>query len=109
MTLLVLEGRMYMLTSRNSPKIEQIVRDPVCQIYTDLSSGENSGFVRMSCRAVIVEDQPERDRLFSTVASAGSFWESSADPDFCLLRLDPFAGDLIAPGEMWKRKISMVT
>lgn len=107
MTLQVLDGRFYMLTFPDSPKVDHIGRNPRCQIYADLSHGEDQGFIRLSCTPAIVSDPVLRAALFDKAPYAQNFWKSSDDPCFCLLGFTPVGGDVLKPGEMYKSAISM--
>ncbi len=107
MTLQVLDGRFYMLTFQGSPKVDHIGRNPRCQIYADLKHGEDQGFIRLSCTPGIVSDPEVKAVLFSKARYARNFWESADDPRFCLLGFTPMGGDVLKPGEPYKRAISM--
>jgi general stress protein 26 len=105
MTILLHGGAAYMLTFSGSPKVAQIVRSPACQVYADLADGDDSGFVRLSCRAEIVSDGSIRSALFESAPYAKTFWKSPEDESFCLLRLVPTGGDVMKAGEMYSTPV----
>ncbi|MDM7993941.1 MAG: pyridoxamine 5'-phosphate oxidase family protein [Candidatus Fermentibacter sp.] len=107
MTLQVREGRIFMLTFPDSPKVDHVRRNPRCQIYADLAEGENQGFVRLSCTPEVIADPSLRKAVFTQAPYARTFWESSDDPRFCLLGFSPVGGDVLKPGEMYTRTITM--
>lgn len=107
MTLQVRDGRIYMLTFPDSPKVDHVRRNPRCQIYADLTEGDNQGFVRLSCTPEVIGDQAVRESVFSRAPYARTFWESPDDPRFCLLGFTPLGGDVLKPGEMYTNPIAM--
>lgn len=107
MTLQVREGRIFMLTFADSPKVDHVRRNPRCQIYADLAGGENPGFLRLSCTPEIIGDPALRAAVFSQAPYARTFWESPEDPRLCLLGFTPVGGDVLKPGEMYTSTISI--
>jgi general stress protein 26 len=107
MTILRLEGGFYTLTFCDSRKVSQIRANPRCQMFLGLADGENSGFVRADCTAVEVVDRNLKERLYEAASYAHQFWSSAADPNYCLLRLDIDAVDLMRPGDMYTAPIEM--
>lgn len=107
MTLQVREGRIYMLTFPDSPKVEHVRRNPRCQIYADLVHGDSRGFVRLSCTPEIIGDPSVKEALFAQAPYARNFWESADDPRYCLLGFTPLGGDVLKPGDMYTSAISV--
>jgi|GEM_PF-1085473 general stress protein 26 len=107
MTILRHEGSFYTLTSSGSPKISQIRLDPRCQLFTILSEGGNSGFIRMDVHALEIQDPVMKRVLYGLAPYAPQYWSGPDDPGFCLLRLDPSGMDVMMPGDECCRRVDL--
>ena len=88
---------LYFFVSRKSEVAEQIDQDIHVNVtYTDPSKDR---YVSVSGEALIVEDQPKKNDLFSTVAKAW-FPGGAKDPDLALLKVN------ISHAEYWDVKES---
>lgn len=105
MTLMKVDGGLYMLTDAESPKVRQLRDNPRCLVHRDLSDGENNGYITLECLAEVATDPGERRRLYEAARYASNFWSSPEDPKYGLLRLTPTGGRVMIPGEMYAAKI----
>lgn len=99
MTLMKVDGGLFMLTEAGSPKLEQLHANPRCLVYRGLSDGRNSGFITLDCTAAEETSPAETRRLYDRSGYASTYWSSPEDPKFCLLRLIPYGGRVMMPGE----------
>jgi general stress protein 26 len=99
MTLVKVDGELFMLTEAGSPKILQLRANPRCLVYRSLSSGEYSGFISLDCTAAEDPDPAVRRRLYERAKYASSYWSSPDDPKLCILRFSPDGGRIMLPGE----------
>lgn len=99
MTLMRVDGELFMLTEAGSPKLAQLRANPHCLVYRGLSDGTNNGFVTLDCTASEEPDPAARRRLFERSGYASTYWSSPDDPKFRLLRLVPDGGRVMMPGE----------
>lgn len=99
MTLMKVDGELFMLTEAGSPKIHQIGENPRCLVYRQLSDGKYNGFINLDCTAAEEPDPGSRKRLYERAAYASSYWSSPEDPKLCILRLSPSGGRIMLPGE----------
>ncbi len=105
MTLMKVDGELFMLTQTGTPKIAQLRENPCCLVYRALSDGRGNGFVSLDCTAEEEPDPAERSRLYGRASYASTYWKSPADPAFCLLRLVPDGGRVMKPGEDFAAKV----
>ena len=88
---------LYFFVSRKSELAEHIEQDIHVNVtYTDASKDR---YVSVSGEALIVEDQPKKDDLFSTMSKAW-FPGGAKDPDLALLKVN------ISHAEYWDVKES---
>ena len=99
MTLMKVDGELFMLTQAGTPKIAQLRANPRCLVYRGLSDGRFNGFIHLDCTAAEETSPAERKRLFGRAPYAPTYWKSPEDPTFCLLRLVPEGGRVMMPGE----------
>lgn len=99
MTLMKLDGELFMLTEAGSPKLAELRANPRCLVYRGFSDGTNNGFITLDCTAAEETSPAERRRLFERSGYAATYWLSPGDPKLCLLRLFPDSGRVMMPGE----------
>lgn len=99
MTLMKVDGELFMLTEAGSPKLAQLHANPRCLVYRGLSDGTNNGFITLDCIAAEEPSPAEKRRLYERSGYASAYWSSSEDPKLCLLRLMPDGGRVMMPGE----------
>jgi len=105
MTLKKLDGELYMLTEAGSPKVVQLLANPRCLVYRNLSDGDHSGFVSLDCLAEEASDPALRKRMYEAARYASSYWSSPEDPKLCILKLTPTGGRILKPGEEYTSAI----
>jgi len=105
MTLVKVDGELFMLTQAGTPKIGQLRANPRCVVYHGLSDGRFNGFISLDCTAAEEPDPGERSRLYGRAPYAPTYWKSPDDPSFCLLRLVPDGGRVMLPGEDFAAKV----
>jgi len=105
MTLMKVDGELFMLTQTGTPKIAQLRANPRCVVHRALSDDRGNGFISLDCTAAEEPDPAERRRLYTRAAYAPTYWKSPEDPTFCLLRLVPDGGRVMKPGEDFAAKV----
>ncbi|MDM7992198.1 MAG: pyridoxamine 5'-phosphate oxidase family protein [Candidatus Fermentibacter sp.] len=99
MTLMKVDGGLFMLTEAGSPKLAELRANPRCLVYRGLADGRGNGFITLDCAAAEETSPSERKRLYARSGYASTYWTSPGDPKFCLLRLVPDGARMMMPGE----------
>ena len=99
MTVMHWRGGLYFATDEASDKVRQIEANPNVEFLLPLREGENTGYVRVQCKASRVTDIHMVEELFNAYAFIGKLWEGPGDPDLRIVRLAPSSLDYLRPGD----------
>jgi general stress protein 26 len=101
-TLVNLDAGFYIITGarggRDASKLRQIKANPRVEYYLTLEE-EKRGFIRGEATASVIRDPATRERLFSEIEWAKSYFEGPEDPDYVLLGIHPRAYSYRRPGD----------
>jgi general stress protein 26 len=102
-TLVNLDTEFYVITGarggRDAAKLRQIKTNPRVEYYLTLEEGEKRGFIRGEATASVIRDPVTRERLFSEIEWAKSYFEGPEDPGYVLLGVHPRAYSYRRPGD----------
>lgn len=103
-TLVYLDSRFYILTGTGDAKVKQIAGNPMVELCLPLDGGENTGYVRMSGRAVIINEMKIKEKVAANVDYFNTYWKDAGDTDYTLLEIDIRGIEYLEPGEMLAQK-----
>jgi len=82
------DNKLWIITRSGDDKVSQIRKNSNVEFTLAIGGKEETGCLRVTAEAHIVEDQTMRDNVTSVIAWFTGYWKSSEDPDFTLIRLD---------------------
>ena len=98
-TVVQIGGALYVLTSAESRKLEQIRKDDRVEVLTMVEHGGNRGYLRISGAALIVEDAAIKRKVADGTTYFKNYWSGVNDPSYALIRSEPMKVVYMAPGE----------
>jgi general stress protein 26 len=102
-TLVSLDAGFYVITGarggRDAAKLQQIRNNPRVEYYLTLEEGENKGFIRGEATASVIPDPVIKERLFSEIQWAKSYFQGPEDLNYVLLGIHPRAYSYRRPGD----------
>ena len=84
----VYDQKLWVVTRTGDDKVAQIRENSNVEFTLSIQGKERTGCLRATAEARIVEDQQTRSDVASTIPWFTGYWESPADPNFTLIRLD---------------------
>ena len=81
------ELTLYTKTNINSIKVEEIEDNPYAYILLGYNETTNNSFVEIDATIEVVKDEKTIDWLWETQDK--SFFDSSKDPELCVLKVNP--------------------
>ena len=94
------DGNLFVLTGTGSKKVRQLRADPRFEICIGLKSGKNEGYLRADGRSEIVKDAALKAAVAKATPYFRTYWKSTDDPSYTLLRLRLKNINLMRPGDM---------
>jgi uncharacterized pyridoxamine 5'-phosphate oxidase family protein len=84
----VYDQKLWVVTRTGDDKVAQIRENSNVEFTLAIQGKERTGCLRATAEARIVGDQQTRSDVASTIPWFTGYWESPADPNFTLIRLD---------------------
>lgn len=88
MALNIYDNKLWLVTRSGDEKVSQIRKNLKVEFTYAVPRKARTGCLRATAEAVIVEDKRTRENVVSVIPWFANYWESSADPNFTLIRLD---------------------
>jgi general stress protein 26 len=108
-TVVHIGGALYVLTSAESRKVEQIRKDERVEVLKMVEHGGNRGYLRISGAALIVEDAVTKRKVADETTYFKNYWSGVNDSNYALIRIDPTMVAYMAPGELEESVIDNLT
>lgn len=89
MALIAHKRRLWMATKTHWEKVAQIGKNPKSEISLPARDNSGVGCIRITARAVLVQDSETRKDLASSIPWFSDYWKSPEDPNFTLLAFEP--------------------
>ena len=103
-TLVFVDSRFYILTGTDDAKVKQIKENAMVELCLPLECGENTGYARMSGKAIIIDDMKIKENVAESIDYFTTHWNDASDPDYTLLEIDIHGIEYMEPGEMLAQK-----
>jgi len=97
-TLIHFNDKFWITTSTNSAKIKQIKDNKNYEFCLLLKEGDNSGYIRGSGEANIVQDKDTKKLLADNTPFFKNFWKDADDPNYTLLEIVIKNVEYLKPG-----------
>jgi general stress protein 26 len=88
MALTVYHNNLWVVTRTADDKVEQIRRNNNIEFTCTVQGNEKVGCLRATARAEIITDKSTREDVANFIPWFTSYWKSSEDPNYTLIRLD---------------------
>lgn len=98
-TLVQLNSKLWILTGTNDAKTKQLKENPKIEICLPIEKEENTGYVRFSGIAKIIQDQKIKEKIAKNVDYFDNYWKSTDDPTFTLLEIVVEQIEYMEPGK----------
>ncbi|MFX1264576.1 MAG: pyridoxamine 5'-phosphate oxidase family protein [Promethearchaeota archaeon] len=92
-------GKLYVLTSTQCRKVQEIKKNSNVEIVRMVEHGGNRGYVRITANASIVDSQTIRESVAAVTSYFETFWKGADDPDFTLIQMTPRRVTYLRPGD----------
>ncbi len=99
-TVVKIEGSLFVLTGTNSRKVEHIRKDNRVELLRMVEHGSSRGYLRISGKAQIVEDIATKKKVAEATTYFQNYWSGADDPNYALVRIEPTRIAYMAPGEI---------
>jgi uncharacterized pyridoxamine 5'-phosphate oxidase family protein len=97
-TTVVHEEQVYVLTGTRDAKMDHLRSDPRFEFYVLVEEGDDTGYVRFSGSAVIVENPALKQEVGDASGFAWKYFEGPEDEDYSLLWMDIDRAEVMRPG-----------
>ncbi len=99
-TMVELEGDLFVLTGTKDAKVAQIQKHDKVEIVTLVKHDKGTGYVRFTAQVTIEKNPEQRARAAKTVSFFSEFWDSPDHPEYTLLRIQPLQIEYLKPGDL---------
>ncbi len=106
-TMIHFDKKMWVTTGSGDAKIKQIKDNCSIEFCLLLKAGENSGYIRGSGDAQIVNDLATRKLIAENTPFFKEFWKDTNDPGYALLRINAKEIEYLRPGELKVERFSV--
>jgi len=106
-TLVHLDGRLWILTGTRNAKTKQIQKNPKIEFCLLLQKGENSGYVRVAGLAKIIQDKETKVKVAEDCDFFSEYWKSPEDPNYTLIELHPTEIEYLRPKEVLAQRFTL--
>ena len=104
-TLLKLEGKLWVATGTKDDKMKQLKSNKNIEFCMILPKEKSTGYIRGKGTVRIVKDKKTRIRIAKKIPFYKMFWEDLNDPGYSLLEIKLKEADYMKPGKMFPEKV----
>jgi general stress protein 26 len=106
-TMLCQDDRFWILTGTNDNKVSQLQQNPRIELCLPLENDNSNGYVRISGKAIIVQEESLRRKLAENCDYFHNYWQDTNDPGYTLLEIEFQEIEYLKPGDMEGKKFQV--
>lgn len=108
MVLFYHKNRFWMITFTNDSKVAQLKKNKLCEVCIPVSDHfDNKGYIKLTGQANIVKDYDLKYDASHFCYFFDEYYNSADDPDFTLIELVFSVFEIVSPGDIHGKKVTV--
>ena len=107
LTMVPLDDELWILTGTKDAKMQELNKNPNVQVSMAVEKDEHTGSVRFTGKVEVIKNMETKKDIAERVDYFKEYWDTPADPNFTLLKMDFHEVEYMRPGEIIAKKYSL--